>query len=366
MLKELCIPTGLDLSIYSGYQYGSKIGNINDILEKGNNYPKIALITEGEDVESYDSFRKSLYEMSANFDKGQFVDLGAVKGGSHGITEVVDFLQQKNIFSIVIGKSDLMPLALMRAYSTVNKPLHLSLCESRIDYDWQQSDDKKYLLDHLIPYYPEVLSRLNYLGYQSYFVDDKVLELLEMMHFEAHRIGVLRNNISEVEPIVRDSDIFGINLSSISYNDCPATLKVNPNGFMASEACQIVRYAGMSDRLSCLGIYGYAPLEDHKNLTALLIAQMVWYNVNGLNQRKNEYPLNPVEMTRYEVTLNVGTIPVAFFKSERSERWWFYVEPTSKTSKLDPERLVSCSYEDYLKTCSGEIPDRLLNAMGRE
>jgi hypothetical protein len=93
---------------------------------------------------------------------------------------------------------------------------------------------------------------------------------------------------------------------------------------------------------------------------------MAWYVVQGFYQRRNEYPINPEDLVRYEVHLSGDNIPIAFFKSRRSERWWFYVEPDDKSADLDPEGLISCSYEDYLNTCAGDVPERILNAFDRE
>jgi len=365
MIKELCIKPSLDQITYSDFQIGSNIASISDFLS-GKNKLSIAIICESDNEKDFGDFRKALYAMSFNFPKGSLVDLGNVKGGAVGITEIVDHLQRKDILSIVISSSEHLPHALVRAFSTANRSLHLNLIESRLDYSWQQNKDLPHLIDKLIPYYPQLLSRLNFLGYQSYFVDERVLKLLKMMHFETHRLGMLRNSIKEVEPIVRDGDIFGMNISALAYTDAPAANNVNPNGFTAFEACQIARYAAMSDRLSSIGFYGYAPAEDVKGLTALLLAQMTWYVIQGFYQRRNEYPINPEDLVRYEVHLSGDTIPIAFFKSRRSERWWFYVEPIGKSVELDPEGLISCSYEDYLNTCSGDVPERIFNAFDRE
>jgi formiminoglutamase len=365
MIQELCISPDFSTTDYDDFQIGAHVGRLSN-LSSSENSPMIVLMTEGDEPSVYHDFRKALYLMSVNFPKGSFIDLGSVKGGAVGITEVVDQLQQKGILSIVISRDGHLPHALLRAYSTAGRPIHLSLAESRIDYNWQRSENRPYLLDKLIPYYPQQLSRLSYLGYQSYFVDDRVLKLLRMMHFETHRLGMLRNSIAEVEPIVRDSDIFGLNISALAYTDAPAAKDVNPNGFTAAEACQIARYAALSDRISAVGFYGYSPSEDIKGLTALLLAQMVWYVIQGFQQRRNEFFLVPEELIRYEVHLSGDALPIAFFKSPKSERWWFYVAPAQNSAKLDPEGLISCSYEDYLKTCSGDVPDRILNALGRE
>jgi len=365
MIKELCLKPVFEGGNYSDHQVGTKIGSLSDFLSEKSK-PLIALICEGSEATDYASFRKAFYKLSANFPKGALVDLGNVKGGAVGITELVDQLQRKGILSIVLSNSEQLPHAIIRAFSTVNRPLHLNIIESRLDYSWQENKELPHLLDKLIPLYPQQLSRLNFLGYQSYFVDERVLKLLKMMHFETHRLGMLRSSIKEVEPIVRDGDIFGLNISALAYTDAPATMDVNPNGFTAFEACQIARYAAMSDRLSSIGFYGYAPNQDLKGLTALLLAQMAWYVVQGFYQRRNEYPINPEDLVRYEVHLSGDNIPIAFFKSRRSERWWFYVEPDAKSADLDPEGLISCSYEDYLNTCAGDVPERILNAFYRE
>ena len=366
MLDKLCTAVPFDKKKYRDYQYAKKLLQTDNFLKVGYDKPQLAILTSGQNAEDYSGFRAALYQLSANFQAGQIVDLGMVKGGHTGITEVCDYLHQKGICTIVISCDDQLPLALLRAYSNSQKPVHLSVAESRIDYNWQNEQLEKGLLDNLMLYYPKLMTRLNILGYQSYFVDDKVLELLRLVHFEAHRIGVLRNNISETEPILRDSDIFAMNLSSIAYTDAPATISVNPNGFTAAESCQIARYAAMSDRLTCMGFYGFDPKEDTKNLTGLLLAQLVWYTVQGYFQRKYDDPLENGDFTRYEVYLSGDSVPIAFFKSHKSERWWFYVAPNQNNDFLDPEGLISCSYEDYLKACEGDVPDRLLNALGRE
>ena len=186
-------------------------------------------------------------------------------------------------------------------------------------------------------------------------------------HFETQRVGNLRSNLEEVEPIMRDSDIIAFNISAIGFMDAPDTVFPNPNGFSANEVCQIMRYAGVSDRPAVIGLYGYQPQPGNNNVvTALLLAQMIWYSIEGYYQRKHEFPPQLDQLTRYEVQLPVGQLPVAFFKSTKSERWWFYIGDLSiKSSDLAPELLVSCSYDDYLKACEGDLPNRLFNALNR-
>ena len=69
-------------------------------------------------------------------------------------------------------------------------------------------------------------------------------------------------------------------LSEISFADAPAN-ENSPNGFSGEEACMLTRYAGMSNQLSSIGIYGYEPQADVNELTAKQIAQMLWYFIDG-------------------------------------------------------------------------------------
>ena len=47
----------------------------------------------------------------------------------------------------------------------------------------------------------------------------------------------------------------------------------------------------MSNSLSSLGIYGYDPKCDVKDLTAKQIAQMLWYFIDGKSRSKQEAAL---------------------------------------------------------------------------
>jgi hypothetical protein len=95
MIKELCIKPSLDQITYSDFQIGSNIASISDFLS-GKNKPSIAIICESDNETDFGDFRKALYAMSFNFPKGSLVDLGNVKGGAVGITEIVEKLKELN------------------------------------------------------------------------------------------------------------------------------------------------------------------------------------------------------------------------------------------------------------------------------
>ncbi len=363
MIQLLC--TGLPElpEDYQPYQYAAHRLHRLEFVEQAHSI-KIALVTEGEDLNLYKKFRKALYQMQYNAGSQNFVDLGGYKGGEAGLAELLDFLLKKGIFCVVIGRSNKLPVGLLKAYSHYLQPIRMAWVSSQIHLG---SRTNPFVLHRLLEQYPDYLGQLNCIGYQSYFTDPEVLSKLRQYGFETQRLGQLQEQIQDVEPMLRHSHSLGFDLSAIAASQAPASRQPNPNGFTAQAACQIMRYAGMSDQLNSIGIYNYAPLEDHNGQTAMLLAQMFWYAVEGFQQRFGEVPPQMDQLTRYEVQLPVGQLPVSFFKSSRSERWWFYVfekEESMALDHLDPLRLIPCSYQDYLISCEGDVPERILLALG--
>jgi arginase family enzyme len=84
--------------------------------------------------------------------------------------------------------------------------------------------------------------------------------------------------------------MLAFNMSAIKAADAHGQNSPSANGFTGEEACQLARYAGMSDDLKSFGIYNVNPTNDLNNLTSQLSAQMLWYFIDGYNNRKSEYP----------------------------------------------------------------------------
>lgn len=90
-------------------------------------------------------------------------------------------------------------------------------------------------------------------------------------------------------------------------------------------------------------------------MTARLIAQMIWYFIEGCSIRRNEASLeNREEFSEFHVRFT--TNDTTFLKSRRTGRWWM---------ELPEGMFVPCTYTDYLTACKDEIPDRWLRAQER-
>ena len=145
--------------------------------------------------------------------------------------------------------------------------------------------------------------------------------------------------------------------------DAPAIRNATPNGLYAEEACQIIRYAGLSDRVRSIGFYEMNPEHDVRDQTSQLVAQMIWYFVNGYYQRKQDDPReNEKDFTKFTVSMK-NEEDLVFMKSRKSDRWWVQVPYIDK--QIEGNWMVPCSYADYEMACNDEIPDRWIRAFQR-
>lgn len=177
------------------------------------------------------------------------------------------------------------------------------------------------------------------------------------------RLGKLRSNKELVEPALRDSNFMVFNLNAVKKSDAQAKSGVNPSGLNAEEADQICRYAGLSESLTLLNISGYEPSHADTVPTVELMAQMIWYFLDGYVQRKQDYPLTENELTQYVVDLTEPNTSLFFLKSKKSGRWWLKIPV--EVNQISVDRLLPCTYHDYQLACEHELSERILQALER-
>ena len=159
---------------------------------------------------------------------------------------------------------------------------------------------------------------------------------------------------------MRNADLLSFDVSAIRYSDAPGNGNAGPNGFYGEEACQIVRYAGISDKLTSIGFYEMNPKLDRQGQTAHLVSQMIWYFIDGYYNRAHDFPFtNEEDYLKYRVTITDHKEEIVFFKSKKTDRWWMEIPlPAEQKIKYERHYLVPCSYKDYQEACNNDIPDR--------
>lgn len=350
-----------------------------------NIYHAKILLTEGGEVLSphdialiginaleADRVRKYLYTMTNTWDSCKIWDLGnLIKNTPTQLTQLVRELLQLKVCPILIGISPSFCIAQMQSYQNIKTHFSLALIEASIPYAPQQTLIDHYYLNAIFQLKKPHLHQLSIIGFQSHLTPNKVIELCEEKNVQLFRLGKARQQLDELEPTLREIDMLSINLSALKYAEAPSQLTPSVTGFWVEELCQLMRFAGASDRLSSLGLYGFE--QKSELLTAQTTATLIWYFLDGFFYRKNDLPIqdfftknqldNQTHLATYSVTINDLNIDLLFYKSYRSGRWWVQIPFQQAKKEKNKIKLVAISYSDYLKACQGELSDRLFDAL---
>jgi len=314
-----------------------------------------------------DTIRDFLYNLFPGANVPKVVDLGNIRQGYDvkdtyfAVSSVVTELIRSGIIPVILGGGQDLTYATYKAYEELGQIINIAAIDSCFDLGRSEKDtDSQSWLTRIILHQPNYLFNFANIGYQSYFVDQEALKLVKNLFFDAYRLGKVRADLEEVEPIVRNADLLTVDMSAIRHSDAPGNGNASPHGFYGEEMCQIMRYAGMSDKLSCVGFYEANPLLDKNGQTSHLVAQMIWYFFDGFYSRLQDFPLKDKEnFIKYMVTISGHKEEIVFYKSKRSDRWWMEVPIQSNLrNKYERHYLVPCSYQDYQTACKDDIPDR--------
>lgn len=315
--------------------------------------------------EAPNAVRKELYYLVKTRKPLRVLDLGNIVGGNSfsdtyfALSQVILELNKAKLFSVIIGGSQNLISAQYSGFQGLNPNMQVLVVDAKVDLQVAENPNEQNYLPKIISHEPEYLFNITQAGYQGHFVEPETYDAFEKMNFDLLRLGSLRGNIQTIEPYCRNANMFAMSLQAIRASDAPAQLKPSPNGFSSEEACQIARYAGLGNDLLSAGFFDLNPSQDRNNISASLVAQLIWYLLDGISNRKNEYPVaESKDYIIYHTTTRQMNQELTFYKSVLSNRWWMEVPYPNERSKHDGKFLVPCSYQDYQTAQNDEIPDR--------
>jgi arginase family enzyme len=316
---------------------------------------------EADYSNSPDAIREQLYALYSWHSAVRIADAGNIRQGESvddtraALRIVLDELQQAGKTVIVLGGSHDLTFQQYEAFKKAGKMINASVADMLVDLDETEAMTSRSFLMDMLTAQPNYVKHYSHIGFQSYYAHPRMLETLDKLRFDFFRLGKVRDHIEDMEPVLRNSDLFSFDMNAIRYSDAPVNVNGSPNGFTGDEACVLTRYAGMSDRLTSIGIYGYDAVNDVHNMTARLISQMIWYFIDGYLIRKTEAELHEHdEFVTFHVSFTDND--TTFLKSKRTNRWWM---------KLPNQSYVPCSYKDYMIASNDEIPERWLREQER-
>lgn len=307
-----------------------------------------------------DHIRKHLYRQHYWHDQVKIADIGNIRPGATlkdsyaAIKTVVLELLRLNKTVILLGGSHDITLAQYLAYKEMEQVVEATCIDAMIDLHGESQQRNQNFLLEMLTEEPNLVKHYNHIGFQSYFVHPRMLETMDRLRFDCHRVGKVREDIEQMEPVLRGTHMLSFDINAIRNCDAPASIE-SPNGFTGEEACTLMQYAGMSHKLSTMGIYGYNPRLDRDEMTAKQIAQMLWYFMDGKQKLKSESPLEKRESYNEYHTV-IGDIDTVFLQNKKTNRWWM---------QMPDKKFIPCSYRDYAEASNSHLPERWLRALER-
>lgn len=339
--------------------------NISFLNDNNNEWQQydIALFTIDDE---FPDIRKAFYQLEKGNGKYKIIDLGTLRSGENNddtnirLAEISKSLLENNVIPFSIGSRNSSAIGQFMGFEGFQEIVDLVNIDA--SYDLDEIDPEKGYLNTLFENGKSFIGHYAHLAHQSYLVNNEALNVFEKLNFEGLRLGEVRQNMEECEPITRASNMLVIDVCSIRHTDFPANQLEVPFGLTGEEACQLFWYAGLSNRLKSIGIYGFDLSKDKNNYSAFIIATMVWYFLEGYYSRLEDMDFEGNSYFKYMVTFDMDPHEITFYKHKSSGKWWILIDPELRHNK---RHIIPCSYQDYLTASTGELPDRWLKASAR-
>ena len=146
------------------------------------------------------------------------------------------------------------------------------------------------------------------------------------LFFESHRLGALRDDIRESEPVFRNSDLLVLSMNAIRQTEAPGVTFPSANGFTAEESCQLARFAGLERQTQpvCPGRVSARARPGRTNISISSSDNLAFCrestNVNRIIPLAISSCIRSILINLPKTGFNL-----TFYKSPASGRWWVEV-----------------------------------------
>jgi hypothetical protein len=269
--------------------------------------------------------RQLLYQFNRLTGNINFIDLGNARNPSEEfLTGLLTELRQSKITSIVFGT----PGHLLNAQILCNREVPGTRSLGIIDVaPERRAIDENHL---------EFLDRLVLMGTQKHLFN--TTEWSGFPGLEVIRMGLIKNEILESEPALRNCQALSFSIRSLNKKEAPAQRHLSNTKITAYEACQLMHFLGFNEHLNSIVFTHYVPELDMQDMTAHLIAQMIWYYLDARSLSISDNPEKKKDVQEFSVILDEFGMHISFVKSLTSGKWWI---------RTEQGEYVPCTQKDY-------------------
>lgn len=320
-----------------------------------------------------DEIRRQFYQLYRWKSNVRIIDMGNLIVGStiedsyELLSDILADMIENNVIPIILGGGNDLAFANYRAYEKLEQVANVVAVDSCFDLgDENQPIRSDAYVNKMVLQQPNFLLNYANIGYQTYMNSPESIQLMDDLFFETYRVGFMRKDMEEVEPIVRNADMVSLDISAVRRPDAPGCPHSSSNGFYGEEICQVAKYAGVSDKLSSFGIYEYDPTLDYGNQTSQLIGHILWYFVEGyINRQHDNQFKNKQDYRQYSIAVSGALDEMVFYCSKKTLRWWVVVPIIHRDKNIVQQYFLPCSRKDYELACEDKISQRWWKAFNK-
>ncbi len=303
---------------------------------------------------NFSVLRKELFSLAELEFPIPIADMGDLVSGRsqedtiYILQELLSACHYNNTIPLVIGGSNDLSFTLYSALNFHQKQVSYTQVSNKISLKSSENVlDETNFLSKIFSSKQFSIENYAHLGYQKHLNSKESIDLIRQVEFDSVRLAELMNSPEVVEPYTRFSDLVTIDADAIE--SCSQAFSIHPqiNGLSRREVCSVMKQIGMSESLKSMGLFNLE-IENQTQLNFQLMAQMIWYFLEGVSIRKSHPQEKQFET--YWVMAQEGEY--AFHRELFSNLWYF-------GNEKEIEKNLPCLISDYEKAKRGEWSTRL-------
>ena len=143
---------------------------------------------------------------------------------------------------LILGGSHDLTLAQYGAYVQRKQIIEASCVDAFINLSNDTPVRSENFLMEMLTGEPNFIRHYNHMAFQSYYVHPTILQTMDRLRFDCFRVGVVKDALEEMEPVIRSSDMLSIDIAAMANAYAPAN-RTSPNGLNGQDICTLTRYA---------------------------------------------------------------------------------------------------------------------------
>lgn len=305
--------------------------------------------------------RKQLYRLSKLDFELPICDLGDLISGRtpqdthYVLQEVLSSCHYKNAIPVVIGGSNDLSFSLFLALNFHQKNINYTQISNIISLASQGEElNEKNFLSKIFSSKNLSIKNYHHLGYQKHLNELDSVKLIKEVDFDIVRLAEMMNTTSKCEPYFRKADLVTINADAVESFAEPFSIHPQVNGLNRREICAYMKEIGLSENLKSVGIFNL-DIERFGYLNNQLLAQMIWYLIEGINIQNS----HPKERS-YETFWVLIDDEEYVFKRDIFTGLWYFGDSENINECLP------CSQDDFDLAKRGILGIRLFNFLKNE